>query len=210
MLEKQRLVLRKLRFTLGNFRTISHHHYGRGPLSMLKMVYYSALTVNTFVLFERALDGDLEAVRLESGYRATKPSTSELDALRERRQLPREFYYDRLHGINKCYVVMHGEEPAYIHWIYVKGDPNRFLKLGDGVAEVNYITTVPQFRGRKLMASMMIFAMNDLKKMGYRKVVSVVNTLNPPALRSMHAAGFKEVRRIRTLGHLNKKYAIDA
>ena len=104
---------------------------------------------------------------------------------------------------------MYGEEPAYIHWIYVRGDTNRFLKLGDGVAEVNYITTLPEYRGKKLMANMMIFAMNDLKRMGYKKLVSVVNTLNPPALKSMLAAGFKEVRKIKTLGYLSRKYTID-
>jgi len=83
------------------------------------------------------------------------------------------------------------------------------LKLGDGVAEVNYITTLPEFRGKKLMATMMIFTMNDLKGKGYKKLVSVVNTLNPPALKSMLAAGFKEVRKLKTLGYFSRKYTID-
>ena len=105
---------------------------------------------------------------------------------------------------------MHGAEPAYIHWVYVKGDINRFLKLGDDVAEVNYITTLPAFRGEKLMTNMMIYTMNDLEKNGYRKLVSVVHTLNPAALKSMLAAGFKEVRKIRTFGYLNRKYTVNA
>lgn len=210
MLVKLKLLLRKIGFTLGNFRSVAHHHYGRNPLSMPKMIYYSLLKVNTFVLFERALDHDLDAVDLAPEYTVIEPGGPELDMLRQRRQLPREFYYDRLHGIGRCHVVMHGSEPAYIHWIYVKGDANRFLKLGDGVAEVNYITTLPGFRGRKLMSSMMVFAMNDLKRLGYRKLVSVVNALNAPALKSMRAAGFKEVRRIRTLGYLNRKYPVEA
>lgn len=210
MLAKLNRFLRKIRFTLSNFRSVAHHHYGRNPLSVLKMVYYSLFSVNTFVLFERSLDGDLQAVRLAPGYTVIQPDGAELDELRRHRHLPREFYYDRLHGASRCHVVMHGPEPAYIHWIYVQGDANRFLRLGDGVAEVNYITTLPGFRGRKLMSSMMVFAMNDLKRLGYRKLVSVVNALNPPALHGMTAAGFKEVGRIRTLGYLNRKYRIDA
>jgi RimJ/RimL family protein N-acetyltransferase len=176
---------------------------------MLRMIYHSMLRMNTFVLFERTLDDALDPSHLSSGYTVIKPSIEDLETMRGRMELPREFYYDRFHGINNCYVVMHGEEPAYIHWIYVKGDANRFLKLGDGVAEVNYITTLPAFRGKKLMTSMMIFTMNDLKRLGYKKLVSVVNTFNLPALKSMLAAGFKEVRKIKTLGYLSRKYTID-
>jgi RimJ/RimL family protein N-acetyltransferase len=172
------------------------------------MIYHSALRINTFVLFERKLDDVLSPVCLSSEYTVVKPSTEELEAMRARKELPREFYCDRFHGVKNCYVVMHGPEPAYIHWIYVKGDANRFLRLGDRVAEVNYITTLPQFRGKKLMARMMVLTMNDLKGIGYKKLVSVVNSYNPPAMKSMRAAGFKEVRTIRALGFLNRKYDV--
>ena len=202
--------LNRILFTLRHLRSIASHHYGRGPLSIVKMLYYSALKVNTFVLFERALSDaeDPLPAALPSGYRVVKPSADELEVMRAHIELPREFYCDRFHGVKTCYVVMHEAEPAYIHWIYRRGDANRFLRLGDGVAEVNYITTLPKFRGRKLMARMMTLTMNDLKRSGCRKLVSVVNTYNPPAIKSMRAAGFKEVRRIRTLGPLNRKYAI--
>ena len=172
------------------------------------MIYHSALGINTFVLFERTLDDTLNAISLAPEFTATRPSAEELEVLRTNRELPREFYYDRFHGVRNCYVVMRGSEPAYIHWIYVKGDANRFLRLGDGVAEINYITTLPEFRGKGLMASMMVLAMNELKMLGYKKVVSVVNATNPPAVKNMRAAGFKEVRRIRTLGFLNRRYSV--
>lgn len=202
--------LRRILFTLRHLRKVSQHHYGRSPFSILKMIYHSALSMNTFVLFERDLDGDPGPVGLPPEYTIVKPSAEELEAMRTHNELPREFYYDRFHGVRNCYVVMHGAQPAYIHWIYVRGDRNRFLRLGERVAEVNYITTLPGFRGKKLMALMMVITMDDLKRIGYRKLVSVVNTYNPPALKSMRAAGFREVRTIRTLGLLNRKYAVDA
>jgi hypothetical protein len=172
------------------------------------MIYHSALRINTFAVFERTLDDVVGPVCLSSDYTVVRPGAGELDAIRLGRELPREFYCDRFHGVKTCYVVMHGPEPAYIHWIYVKGDANRFLRLGDRVAEVNYITTLPEFRGQRLMASMMVLTMNDLKRIGYKKVVSVVNTLNPRAMKGMRAAGFKEVRTIRALGFLNRKHTV--
>jgi RimJ/RimL family protein N-acetyltransferase len=175
---------------------------------MVKMIYHSALKINTFVLFERELNDAIDPVGLSSEYTVIKPSTEELEDMRARQELPREFFCDRFHGVKTCYVVMHGAEPAYIHWIYVKGDANRFLRLDEGVAEVNYITTLPKFRGRKLMVRMMVLTMNELKASGCKKLVSVVNTYNPPAIKSMRAAGFKEVRTIRTLGLLNRRYAV--
>jgi RimJ/RimL family protein N-acetyltransferase len=177
-------------------------------MSIVKMIYYSTLRINTFVLFERELNAPVGPVGLSSEYAVVKPSAQELEAMRSRRELPREFYCDRFHGVRTCYVAMHGAEPAYIHWIYVKGDANRFLRLGDGVAEVNYITTLPKFRGRKLMVRMMVLTMNELKGSGCKKLVTVVNSYNRQAIKGMRAAGFREVRTIRTLGLLNRKYVV--
>jgi RimJ/RimL family protein N-acetyltransferase len=209
MAEQKMHLLRRIVFTLKHLRKVSEHHYGRSAFSIPKMIYHSVLSINTFVLFERKLDDALNPVSLSSEYTVVKPSRDELEAMRARNELPREFYYDRFHGVTNCYVVMHGPRPAYIHWIYIKGDANRFLRLGERVAEVNYITTLPEFRGKKLMARMMVLTMNDLKATGYKKLVSVVNTYNPPALKSMRAAGFKEVRKISAVGFLNRKYAVD-
>jgi hypothetical protein len=175
---------------------------------MLRMMYHSALRVNTFVLFERALDDVSSPVRLPPEYKVVRPTTEELEKIRSGRELPREFFCDRFHGVKHCYIVMHGAQPAYIHWIYAKGDANRFLRLDDRVAEINYITTVRQFRGKGMMTTMLLFTMNELKRMGYKKVVSVVNTLNPPAVKSMRAAGFMEAREIRTLGFFNRRYVV--
>lgn len=200
----------KIVHTFRNFRSTAHHHYGKSFSSMFKMAYYSLFSINEFVLFARTLDNSVAAVHLDPEYTVVKPTHEQLDTIRKSRELPREFFYDQIHGVRQCYVVLHKEQPAYIHWVYVRGDPNRFLKLADGVAELNYNTTLPEYRGQKLMGKMMVYIMRDLKDNGFTKVVGVVNALNPPALKSMVAAGFTEVRRFKTFGYLNRKYRIEA
>ena len=136
------------------------------------------------------------------------PTLSELAFLRQGKILPREFYYDRIHGVKKCYVTLCEGVPACIHWVYLKGDYNRFLKLGDGVAELNYITTLPRFRGRGVMAETLVHILLDLKKQGYQKAVLVMNAENPPAIKSALRAGFVEWGSIKTFGPFNRKTRI--
>ena len=198
----------KIYYTIKDFKKTAYHHYGDNASSLFKMIYYSMFHVNTFVLVERVLDGSIKSPEIPPEFNVIKPTIEELEKIRQGRDLPREFYYDRFHGIKNCYVAMCGEKPAYIHWIYVKGDYNRFLKLGDGVAELNYNTTLPEFRGKRLMANMMLYIMNDLKISGFKKVVGVVQALNPPALKSVFSAGFNEVRKIKTLGYINRKIIV--
>jgi len=201
-------VFMKFYYTFKEFKKTAYHHYGNNISSIFKMIYYSAINVNSFTIYERVLDESIKSIDLESEFIIEKPTMERLEQIRSGKELPREFYYDKIHGIKNCYIVMCGEEPAYIHWVYVKGDYNRFLILPESVGELNYNTTLPPFRGRKLMGRMMLYIMNDLKKQGFRKVVGVVNIQNPPAIKSMKAAGFREVRNIKTVGYFNRKYAI--
>ena len=58
------------------------------------------------------------------------------------------------------------------------------------------------------MRKMMVYIMKDLKDDGFTKAVGVVNALNPAALKSMTAAGFSEISRIKAIGYFNRKYRI--
>jgi Acetyltransferase (GNAT) family. len=208
MVFENKNIFMKLYYTFKEFKKTASHHYGNNTSSIFKMLYYSAIHVNSFTIYERVLDNSIKSIEIESEFRIEKPDMERLGQIRNGKELPREFYYDKIHGINNCYIVMCGEEPAYIHWVYVKGDYNRFLILPELVAELNYNTTLPPFRGRKLMARMMLYIMSDLKKQGFRKAVGVVNIQNPPAIKSMEAAGFREVRKIKTIGYFNRRYAV--
>lgn len=200
--------LTKIIYTLKNFRKTAYHHYGKNYFSFFKIIYYSLLHLNKFVLFEKTLDDSIVPANLGPEYKVIKPTLEQLKKIRGDKELPREFYYDKFHGIKKCYLLIHGEQPAGISWVYMKGDPNRFLKLEEGVGEVNYLTILPKFQGQKLMIKMLLYILNDMKNNGLRKAVSVVNIINPPALKSMIESGFKEVTIIKTIGHFNKKYHI--
>lgn len=200
--------LAKFIHTLKELRKTAYHHYGDHKSSLVKFLYYSLFNINTFIVFGTNLDNSLPASDLEEDFRIIKPTEAQIYDLRKGLNLPREFYYDKIHGIRRCYLVLFGNEIAYIQWVYVKGDPNRFLSLSEGTAELNYNTTMPGFRGRGLMGKMMIYISRDLKEQGYKKVVGVIHEKNPPALKSAEKAGWSEITKIKTFGPFNRKHHI--
>jgi hypothetical protein len=154
------------------------------------------------------LNDKLPEYPLDQNFEVVKPTIEELDELRKGKKLPREFYYDQIHGVKTCYIAIAGNEIAYIHWIYFKGEFNRFLKLKDSSVEFNYNTTLKNFRGRKLETKMLCYILKDLKKMGYKNAFGVVHENNPAALKGAFRAGFKKVAKIRTLGPFNLKIKV--
>jgi hypothetical protein len=195
----------KIAFTLKNFKEIAYHHYGNSPLSLVKFVYYSVFRINTFIVFERDLTGALPEINLGPEYNVLKPTTDELDRIRNGKVLPREFYYDKFHKVKTCYLALYHNEIAYIHWVYFKGDSSRFLRLGDGVAEINYVTVLPRFRGKKLSCEMLCYTSRDLKALGYKKVVVVVHENTIALIKNLKQAEYREVRRIKVLGPFSRK-----
>lgn len=202
------LYLKKVYRTLKEFRKTAYHHYGDNISSIPKFIYYSFFNVNTFVVVGFDLNNTIPDYPLDSDFEVIKPSIDELNRYRKGKDLPREFYYDQIHGVKTCYLTLCHGELAYIHWIYLKGDYNRFLKLGSDIAELNYNTTLSEFRGRGLMGKMLVYILSDLKKQGYTQAVGVIHGKNPPALKSTIKAGFKELGRIKTYGPFCKKYSI--
>jgi len=198
----------KFIFTLRNFRKTAYHYYGKSVLSYPKLIYYSLLNINTFVLVGTELNVELPPFKIGPEFTVIKPTLEELNRLREGKDLPREFYYDKIDGVKRSYLALQGDEIAYIHWIYFKGDHSRFLVLSDGVAELNNNIVVPKFRGRGLMSSMITYILRDLQKDGYRKAVGVIHQKNPPAIESAKKAGMRELQRLRTLGPFNRRIKV--
>ena len=201
-------VLKKFIMTLANLKKTAYHHYDNSMSSLPKFIFYSVFNRNTFILFGTELDKELPSYPLELEFRIVKLKPDELSDFRTGKNLPREFYCDQIHRVTTCYLVLHGDDIAYIHWVYFKGDSSRFLNLSDGVAELNYITVLPKYRGRGLMGKMVSYISHDLQKSGYKKVVSVIHELNPPAIRAIKRAGWRELGRIRTFGPFNKKMSV--
>ena len=190
-------------------KTATHHYEDRNAyVSIMRFLYHSLLRVNTFVVYEIDLKGDLPDHELGNEFKILKPTMQELANYRRSPDLPREFYYDEIHGVKNAYILVKGDRIAYIHWVYVKGDPNRFLRLRDDTAELNYNTTLPEFRGKGLMGKMMRYINLDLRDQGFSKAYGVVNAENIPAIKSMEKAGFHVHSRIKTLGPLHRKLAL--
>ena len=203
-----RLFLRKLILTLRNFKKTAYHHYGHSPKSFFKLFYYSGLKANTFIVFESNLLNIPKPVSLGSYYEVTKPTIDELKKIRNGRDLPREFYYDVIYNAKKYYLVFKKGEVASIHWVFHGKDYSRFFKLSDYIAELNYFTVLPEFRGDNLMFKMTILICNDLKDAGYKKAVTAIHELNHPAVRCFDKANFERTATIKTIGPFNKKLKI--
>lgn len=199
---------KKLLFTLKNFKKTAYHYYGDSPLSLVRFIYYSVFRVNTFLVFEHDLRREVPDVALDPQIKIITPALEELDRLRKGKDLPREFFYDQIHNVKRCCLAFYGGEIAYIHWVYSKGDYSRFLKLSDGVCEINYLTTLPKFRGRKLSSKMLAYAFKFLQKSGYNKVVVVVHENNVAFIKNIKRLDFKETKRIKTFGPFNRKTTV--
>lgn len=200
--------LNKFFLTLKEFKKTAYHHYGNRFSSIFKFIYYSLFKINTFVVVAFYLDKQIPEYPLDSDFVVLKPTLVELENYRKNLELPREFYYDKIHGIKTCYLAFCDGELAYIHWIYLKGDYNRFLNLSNNVGELNYNTTLRKFRRRGLMGKMLVYILKDLKDQGFKKAVGVINAENAPALKGSFNVGFEEARRIKTFGPFNRKYKI--
>ena len=199
-------MLRKVYRTLIEFRKTAEHHYGKGVYNIGRFFYYSMVRLNKFIIYKNELGRELPDHNLGGVYRVVKPNLVELRKAREGLDLPREFYYDKIYNAKTCYLAFRGDELSYIHWVFFKGDYSRFLILRDGVAELNYNTTLPKFRGMSLSAKMMAYICMDLKKEGYNCVYGVIHEFNYPSIKCIEKAGFSIVKKIKSFGQINKKY----
>jgi GNAT superfamily N-acetyltransferase len=198
-------MIKKLLATLKDLKKTAYHHYGNHPLSILKFLYYGVFKINTFIVFEHKLTQEVPYYHLDPGIKIVLPTLKELDEIRKGKELTREFFYDRILNLKTCFVAFYEDELAYIHWVCFKGDYSRFLKMGDNVAEINYATTLPKFRGRSLSAKMFAYTTNYLQDRGYKKIIMICHEDNPPIIKSFNRAGYNEVSRIKAIGPFNKK-----
>ena len=199
---------RKLSQTAKGFEDAARYYYGDDRWRYVSFFYYSFFRVNTFLVFENILDKDLPVLELGPEFKIMKPTMEELQELRQGKTLPREFYYDDVCKARECYLVLCGQDLAYIHWVFFEGDYSRFFLFGADVAELNYNITMPRFRGRYLSAKVMAYISRDLKERGFRKAVGAIHEHNIASIKCIKRAGFREAFRIRALGQFNRKYSI--
>ena len=178
--------------------------YGKGWFAYVKYLYYGLMRVNTFVVFELPLDREFVEVPIGDDVTMLKPTTEELDRIREGRNLPKAFYIDKTEGIKCCYLLVKNGEPVYIHWISYHGDKSRFVRLGKKTTRITYIFTLPEHRGEGYYYKMIPVTANELRKQGIEKLVTVIHDGNISAIKSVTKAGFREYARIKALGPINR------
>lgn len=180
--------------------------YGSGFRAWFNYIYYGLFRINIFrilqVNLEEVLDSEIEL----PGISFCSPTISELDLMRSNKNLPREFFCDKFQQVSKCCIAKVGDELAYIHWIYFPGDFSRFLRLKENSAEINYVITLPDYRGRGICTRAIMYSMVQLKKLGVKKILTVVHDENVASIKSFKRAGFSELTKIISFGHFNKKY----
>lgn len=182
--------------------------YGHGLSAWFNCIYYSLFRVNTFHIFRLSLD-DLPDMPIDvPGISFHSPSPAELDGLRATKELPREFFCDRLHSVRQCCIAKVDGEIAYIHWVYFQGDFSRFLKLGRDAAEINYVLTLPPFRGRGIGTAAFVHTARDMKKLGIKNLYAVVHNENIASIKSFTRAGFVKIGSTVSVGPFNRKIEV--
>ena len=200
---------KKLFFFMKSFKDTVNHQYGLRLTDYLRFFYCSFLRINTFIVFENDLSQEISKLEIDSDFQIIKPTLEQLEQFRKGKNLPREFYCDKMYNAKNCYLVLHGNELAYIHWVFFNGDRSRFLKLEDDkIAELNYNTTLLKFRGRRLSAKVMSYISKDLQQLGYSKVVGVIHEDNIPSTKCIRMSGFREINKIKTIGRFHRKLTI--
>lgn len=105
--------------------------------------------------------------------------------------------YDR---VKEFYVaVSERREIEHISWVYYTDDPNRFISLRSGEAEIKYCLTLPECRGRGLYPRVLKTIASQLLRQGVRRVFICVNADNHASIRGVMKAGFVRVDRVRVV-----------
>lgn len=181
--------------------------YGEGAKAWLTFIHYALFRLNRF----RILMVNLEVLPVLKadlpGVSFFYPRVDELERLRDS-DLPREFFCDRFHKVSTCCIARLNGVPAYIHWVYFQGDFSRFLNLGEDCAEINYVLTLPQFRGHGISAAAFCHSLQSLKEQGIKKVFAVVHEENIASLKSFTKAGFTDVGSTFSFGLFNRKVSV--
>lgn len=193
---------------LNYLKSTVHSNWGTGVRAWFYFIFYALFRVNRFVIMKNSIENkDVAEIDLP-GVTFDIPSLEEIAFLQSQEELPREFYCDQYHKVSSCCVAKVDGELAYIHWVYLKGDFSRFLRIGSDSAEINYVLTLPKYRGRRISTAAFNYSMLALKQKGVKNIFAVVHDKNIASIKSFERAGFMEVGSIYSLCQFNRKVSV--
>lgn len=166
-------------------------------ITRIKSRYFS---INEFVLFRNDLRDTDSIYQLITDVEYLLGTMDELRLYRDKyHDLPREFYIDQTHGGKEFYLGFYKGELAQICWVFRRGGYSRFFNFKDDLsAEVNYIITLPLFRGKGFSANILNYICNQLANEGLRAVYGGIAADNVLMVRGMQSTGFHEFKRVKS------------
>lgn len=196
-------MLRKIKILLGCIKTSVHTTYGPGLTSYLSWFYYNLFAVNNFYIMKADTKGcnhDIEDINL------TQWNVEKLDNYRTGKELPKQFYMDKLLGLREAWVVLENAEVVYILWKIPK-EKSRFLLFEDKDIEVGYSLTMPQHRRKGLHRKCYVHFIKEMEKQGYQHVYAVVHDGNTNSMRSL-APIMQPIGKVISIGRIGLKKKI--
>ncbi len=190
-------MLRKVREIIGCADTSARALYGDSPWRFVKYARVSLFSLNRFSVFH--VDGPSYVPPFASP-RLEEWSMEKLDAYRRGKNLPKQFYADRLNGFRRVWVYTENGTVAYIIWVCEPAGKSSFLYLGGGDVELSYALTMPEFRRRGLHKQGLANLMTQLRREGHRHIYTVVHDGNSNGVRAAEASGMRLVGAVYALG----------
>jgi hypothetical protein len=182
----------------------------KGIKETIRRLYARYASVLEFRLSSIDLENESIEVQNDSKYSIVIDDMNELARIRgEFPQCSREFYIDKTHGGKRFYLYLLNGEPVYIHWVFGKNEYSRFFNIkNQKIVELQYAYTMPKFRGNKIIGNALNFACSDLKKKGYKRVMSAVSEGNVACIKGMEITGFRKIATVKSFFSFTKKVTV--
>lgn len=193
-------MLKKIKSLLSCIRTSVHTTYGSGLTSYLNWLHHNIFAVNTFYIIKANTEGynpDIEDVNL------TQWNIEKLSDYRADKELPKQFYMDKLLDLREAWVVLENDEVIYILW-KIPPNKSRFLLFENDEIEVGYSLTMPQHRRKGLHRKCHARFIKEMGKQGYKYVYGAVHDGNTNSMRSLTPA-MQHVGKVMFIGRIGLK-----
>lgn len=169
--------------------------------ALLKVIYFNLIKINKFIIYEFDLTQSFDSPSLNKPEWEIKVIYyKELEKyLPKGKHLPREFKMYEIDGVKYCVLILKNTQISHIHWIYMKGDQNRWFDLKDEEASINYAFTFHDFRGQGLFPQAILASARWLKKKGFIKILEAPHEGTISTIKSFHK--IPNLKKVGTLTH---------
>ena len=170
----------------------------RDTLNRVRSRYF---TVLTFIHYRRDLREPFDGLLPGPDSEVVTGTPVILERERKDRQdLPREFYIDQTHNGKRFYLLYYQGQLAGICWVFTRGEYSRFFTIRqERSCELNYIITLPEFRGKKLSTRFTNYICEDLKHRRFETAVVAISGGNVSSLKTMNDSNFSKWKEVRSI-----------